>query len=129
MPRPHTEPLSTQLQTLLQASSGLDALALVNMEGIEIASALLQGVNRERLAAMTLALFSLGLQITAGFDRGGLEEVYIKGRHGFIVLMPLEDQAILFALARESARPGLVILDLRHIAGKFIGQGLQGMRS
>jgi predicted regulator of Ras-like GTPase activity (Roadblock/LC7/MglB family) len=115
------------LEFLLETSSGLDALALVNMDGREIASALLQGVNRERMSAMALALFSLGQQIATEFERGRLEEVYIRGRHGFIILMPFSDQAMLLALAHEGARPGLVILELRHIVVKLLApnSGLQ----
>jgi predicted regulator of Ras-like GTPase activity (Roadblock/LC7/MglB family) len=120
MPRSRTDTLSNHLEFLLETSSGLDALALVNMDGREIASALLQGVNRERMSAMALALFSLGQQIATEFERGRLEEVYIRGRHGFIILMPLNDQAMLLALAHEGARPGLVILELRHIVVKLL---------
>lgn len=123
MPKPRNEILSSHLQTVLQNSSGLDALALINMDGVEIASALLPGTNKERLAAMTLAVLSLGLQIAGEFDRGRLEELYIKGTKGFILVMPLDDEAILIALARENARPGLVLLDLRHIAGKMFSPG------
>ncbi|MGC1378065.1 MAG: roadblock/LC7 domain-containing protein [Anaerolineales bacterium] len=120
MPRSRSDTLSNHLEFLLETSSGLDALALVNMDGREIASALLQGVNRERMSAMALALFSLGQQIATEFERGRLEEVYIRGRHGFIILMPFSDQAMLLALAREGARPGLVILELRHIVVKLL---------
>ena len=120
MPRSRTDTLSNYLEFLLETSSGLDALALVNMDGREIASALLQGVNRERMSAMALALFSLGQQIAAEFEKGRLEEVYIRGRHGFIILMPVNTQAMLLALAREGARPGLVILELRHIVVKLL---------
>jgi len=122
MPKPRND-ISSHLQTVLQTSSGLDALALINMDGVEIASALLPGTNKERLAAMTLAVLSLGLQIAGEFDRGTLEELYIKGTKGFILVMPLEDEAILIALARENARPGLVLLDLRHIAVRMFSPG------
>ena len=120
MPRSRTDTLSNYLEFLLETSSGLDALALVNMDGREIASALLQGVNRERMSAMALALFSLGQQIATEFERGRLEEVYLRGRHGFIILMPFSDQAMLLALAHEGSRPGLVILELRHIVVKLL---------
>ncbi len=120
MPRSRSDALSHQLQHLLQASSGLDALSLVSMDGGEIASALLEGVNRERLAAMSLAVFTLGQQIGSEFERGNLNELYIKGKAGFIVLIPISNQAILIGLAHADARPGLVILELRHIAEKSI---------
>ena len=131
MPRPHNDKLSDHLQFLLQTSSGLDALALVSMDGTEIASALLQDVNRARLSAMTLAVFTLGQQISGEFERGKLEEVYLRGKHGFIIIMPLEEQAMLIALAHEGARPGLVLLELRHMTGKLLageGGGLRGVR-
>jgi predicted regulator of Ras-like GTPase activity (Roadblock/LC7/MglB family) len=119
MPRPR-DALSHQLQNLLHDSSGLDALALVSMDGGEIASALIKGINSERLSSMTLAAFALGQQICAEFERGNLQELYIKGTKGFIVLIPIANQAILVGLAHIGARPGLVILELRHIAEKSI---------
>jgi predicted regulator of Ras-like GTPase activity (Roadblock/LC7/MglB family) len=118
MPRSRSEVVSNQLQNLLHTSSGLDALSLVSMDGGEIASALLGGLNHERLAAMTLAAFTLSQQIGDEFQRGGLQELYIRGKSGFIVLIPIGNQAILAGLAREDARPGLVLLELRHIAEK-----------
>jgi predicted regulator of Ras-like GTPase activity (Roadblock/LC7/MglB family) len=127
MLRSRNETLSNEIQTLLQTSSGLDALALVSMDGVEIASAALQGVNRQRLSAMTLAVFTLGQQIEVEFDRGKLEEVYIRGKHGFIVLMPLGEHAILVALAHENARPGLILLELRH-AGERLFSGWEGFK-
>jgi len=114
MPRPRNDWLAKHLQTLLQASSGLDALAIVSMDGIEIASALPQGVNTKRLSAMTLAAFTLGEQIASELKRHKLEEVYIRGKHGFIVVVPLGKHAILIALARENAKTGLVLLELRR---------------
>ena len=119
MPRSRKEALSHQLQNLLQTSSGLDALALVSMDGAEIASALFKGIDRARLSAMTLAAFTLSQQIGDEFERGGLQELYIRGKNGFIIFIPIANQAILFGLAHVDARPGLVLLELRHIAEKI----------
>ncbi len=118
MPRSRKETLSIQLQNLLHASSGLDALALVSMDGSEIASALFGRMDRGRLAAMTFAAFTLSQQIGDEFARGNLQELYIRGKNGFIILIPITHQALLFGLARVDARPGLVLLELRHIAEK-----------
>ncbi len=121
MPRSRKETLSHHLQNLLQTSSGLDALALVSMDGAEIASALSKRMDAGRLSAMTLAAFTLSQQIGDEFERGGLQELYIRSKNGFIILIPIAaNQAILFGLARMDARPGLVLLELRHIAEKMI---------
>ena len=111
--------LSRQLQFFLQGSIGLEALALVGMDGNEIASALPQEVKPERIAAMSLATFALGEQIAGELDRDGLEQVYVKAKHGFIVLIPLDQRSLLTALARENAKPGLIFLEIRRAADEI----------
>jgi predicted regulator of Ras-like GTPase activity (Roadblock/LC7/MglB family) len=120
MPRLRNDWLAKHLQTLLQASTGLDALAIVSLDGIEIASALPQGVNAGRLSAMALAAFTLSEQIATELKRHKLEEVYIRGKQGFIVVIPLDKQAILVAMARENARLGLVLLELHRTAKNLL---------
>lgn len=120
MPRSRQQALSHQLENFLHTSSGLDALALVSMDGGEIASALSKRIDAARLSAMTLAAFTLSQQIGSEFERGNLQELYIRGKNGFIILIPIANQAILFGLARLDARPGLVLLELRHIADRML---------
>ena len=95
-------------------------MPVAELDGIEIASALPQGVNTARLSAMSLAVFTLGEQIATELQRYKLEEVYIRGNHGFIVIIQVDKQAILVALARADARPGLVLLELRRIARSLL---------
>lgn len=120
MSHPPQDLLTQNLQTLLQSAPDLDALALVSMDGIEIASALPQEVNKARLSAMALAVYTLSEQVATDLHRYKLEEVYIRGEHGFIVIIQVDRQAILVALARADARPGLVLLELRRIANTLM---------
>lgn len=120
MSSPPPDWLTQNLRTLLQTAPDLDALALVNMDGTEIASVLPQEVNTARLSAMALAVFTLSEQIATDLKRHRLEEVYIRGKHGFIVVIQIDRQAILVALAREDSRPGLVLLELRRIANSLL---------
>ena len=46
--------------------------------------------------------------------RGSLEQVYIKGENGYVVLMSVGEEAVLTALAREQAKLGLIFLDMRR---------------
>ncbi len=119
--------LSRQLQYFLQGSAGLEALSVVNIDGTEMASALPQNVKAERVAAMSLAVFTLGEQISTELERFGLEQVYVKGKHGFIVLIPLDHRSLLTALARENAKPGLVFLEVRR-AAEEMRQVIAGLR-
>jgi predicted regulator of Ras-like GTPase activity (Roadblock/LC7/MglB family) len=63
---------------------------------------------------MSAAMLSLGERIASELGRGSLEQVYIKGKNGFVVLMSVGEEAVLTALAREQAKLGLIFLDMRR---------------
>ena len=92
------------------------AFAIVSVDGLTIASALPQGVEEDRVSAMSAAMLSLGERIANELGRGSLEQVYIKGVSGYVVLMSVGEEAVLTALAREQAKLGLIFLDMRRAA-------------
>ena len=101
----------------MQASSpDIEASALVSVDGLTIASALPQGVEEDRVAAMSAAMLSLGERIASELGRGSLEQVYIKGSNGYMLLMSVGENAVLTALARKNARLGLLLLDMGRAA-------------
>ena len=63
---------------------------------------------------MSAAMLSLGERIASELGRGSLEQVYIKGELGYVVLMSIGEEAVLTALAREHAKLGLIFLDMRR---------------
>ena len=100
----------------MQASSpDIEASAVVSVDGLTIASALPQGVEEDRVAAMSAAMLSLGERIATELGRGSLEQVYIKGSSGYVMLMSVGEDAVLTALARENAKLGLILLDMRRV--------------
>jgi predicted regulator of Ras-like GTPase activity (Roadblock/LC7/MglB family) len=84
------------------------------VDGLTIASALPQGVEEDRVSAMSAAMLSLGERIASELGRGNLDQVYIKGGDGYVVLMSVGEDAVLTALAREQAKLGLIFLDMRR---------------
>ncbi len=89
-----------------------------------MASALPAGSEEDRVSAMSAAMLSLGERIAHELGRGVLDEVYIKGEKGFVVLTAIGEDAVLTALARESARLGLIFLEMRRAAAdleKLVG--------
>jgi predicted regulator of Ras-like GTPase activity (Roadblock/LC7/MglB family) len=105
-----------RLRELQAASPDIEASAVVSVDGLTIASALPQGVEEERVSAMSAAMLSLGERISDELGRGMLEQVYIKGLSGYVVLMSVGEDAVLTALAREQAKLGLIFLDMRRAA-------------
>jgi hypothetical protein len=103
-----------RLRELQASSPDIEASAVVSVDGLSIASALPQGVEEDRVSAMSAAMLSLGERIATELGRGSLEQVYIKGQKGYVVLMSVGEEAVLTALAREQAKLGLIFLDMRR---------------
>ena len=103
-----------RLRELQASSPDIEASAIVSVDGLSIASALPQGVEEDRVSAMSAAMLSLGERIASELGRGSLEQVYIKGEKGYVVLMSVGQEAVLTALAREGAKLGLIFLDMRR---------------
>jgi uncharacterized protein len=108
--------LIDRLRELHASSPDTEASAVVSLDGLSMASALPPGVEEERVAAMSAAMLSLGERISNELGRGSLEQVYIKGEKGYVVLMAVGQEAVLTALAREQAKLGLILLDMRRAA-------------
>jgi predicted regulator of Ras-like GTPase activity (Roadblock/LC7/MglB family) len=103
-----------RLRDLQASSPDIEASAVVSVDGLGIASALPQEVEEDRVSAMSAAMLSLGERIANELGRGTLEQVYIKGQHGYVILMSVGEEAVLTALAREQAKLGLIFLDMRR---------------
>ncbi|MBC8335768.1 MAG: roadblock/LC7 domain-containing protein [Anaerolineales bacterium] len=112
-----------RLREMQASSPDIEASAIVSVDGLSIASALPQEIEEDRVSAMSAAMLSLGERIASELGRGGLEQVYIKGENGFVVLMAIGEEAVLTALASEKAKLGLIFLDMRRAVedlGKLI---------
>jgi hypothetical protein len=105
-----------RLRELQASSPDTEASVIVSVDGLSIASALPQEVEEDRVSAMSAAMLGLGERITSELGRGSLEQVYIKGEKGYVVLMSVGKEAFLTVLARKHAKLGLILLDMRRAA-------------
>ncbi|HAY85632.1 MAG TPA: hypothetical protein DCY42_12160 [Chloroflexi bacterium] len=105
-----------RLRDMQIASSDIIASAVVSVDGLTMASALPQEVEEDRVAAMSAAMLSLGERIAGELGRGGLDEVYIRGEDGYVLLTAVGDEAVLTALARNEAKLGMIFLEMRRAA-------------
>ena len=111
-----TEQMVTRLREMQIASPDIEASAIVSVDGLIIASALPREVEEDRVSAMSAAMLSLGERISAELGRGSLEQVYIKGHDGFVILTSIGSDAVLTALAGQNAKLGLIFLEMRRAA-------------
>jgi len=111
-----TERLVRRLQELQMGTPDVEATAVVSVDGLTIASSLPADVEEDRVSAMSAAMLSLGERIASELRRGALDEVYIKGENGYVVLRAVGEEAVLTVLARQQTKLGLLFLDMRRAA-------------
>ncbi len=110
-----TDKMSERLRDLQASSPDVEASAVISVDGLTIASALPESIEGDRVAAMSAAMLSLGERISGELGRGNLDQVYIRGENGFMILMAVGDEAVLTVLARKQAKLGLLFLDMRRV--------------
>ena len=110
-----TDKMSERLRNLQASSPDVEASAVISVDGLTIASALPESVEGDRVAAMSAAMLSLGERISGELGRGILDQVYIRGENGFMILMAVGDEAVLTVLAHKQAKLGLLFLDMRRV--------------
>jgi len=109
-----TARLIRRLQELQMNTPDVEASAIVSVDGLTIASFLPAGVEEDRVSAMSAAMLSLGERIAGELGRGLLDEVYVKGANGYVVLRAVGEEAVLTVLARKQTKLGLLFLDMRR---------------
>ena len=116
MAETRADKMVTRLRDMQAASPDIIASAVVSVDGLTMASALPGDVEEDRVSAMSAAMLSLGERIANELGRGNLDEVYIRGEEGFVLLTAVGDEAVLTALAREEAKLGMIFLEMRRAA-------------
>ena len=114
MTKSRSQLIVEHLRDMQASSPDIEASAVVSVDGLTIASALPQSGEEDRVAAVSAAMLSLGERIASELGRGSLEQVYIKGSQGYVMLMSVGQEAVLTALARENAKLGLILLDMHR---------------
>lgn len=110
------ERLATALDDLMSSSADIQAAALVSMDGFTMASALPEGMQEDRVGAMSAAILGLGERAAAELGRGHLTQVFIEGDDGYVVLIAAGSRAVLTTLARSESKLGLVLYDMKSTA-------------
>ena len=120
MTKSRNEQMVDRLRAMQASAPDIEASAVVSVDGLIMASALPKEVEEDRVSAMSAAMLSLGERISSELGRAGLEQVYIKGNTGFIILTSVGNEAVLTALARQEAKLGLIFLEMRRAAEDLV---------
>lgn len=112
MARSRTEQLVDRLRELQRSSYDVEAAAIVSVDGLSMASIMPPDIEEDRVSAMSAAMISLGERISTELGRGSLEQVYVKGIEGYVILTAVGEEAVLTVIAAKEAKLGLIFLDI-----------------
>jgi len=110
------EILNSVLTELNGTSAEIEASALISTDGLMMAAVLPQGMDEDRVGAMSAAMLSLGDRTSQELKRGELEQVLIKGKKGYVLMIYAGKEAVLTVLAKPNAKLGLIFLDVKRAA-------------
>ncbi len=116
MARSKTDEMVEKLRALQRSTPAIEASAVVSVDGLIMASALPPEVEEDRVSAMSAAMLSLGERIAGELGRGTLDQVYVRGESGYVILMSVGTEAVLTAMCTKDAKLGLVFLDMKRAA-------------
>lgn len=120
MAKSRSDALKSILKDLEAATPDIEGSVVVSADGLVMASALPADIDEDRVAAMAAALLALGERSAAELDRGKMQDIFVKGDKGYVVLMGAGRDAVIGALCREEAKLGMIFLDMRR-AAKEVG--------
>ncbi len=111
--------LQNVLQNFVNSTPSIEGTALVSPDGLTLTSVLPNHMDEERTAAMSAAMLSLGERIGQELARGAIERILIQGEKGYSILIGCGNDAVLLVLANQSAKQGLLFLEIKRIVSEI----------
>ena len=108
--------LTSVLTELNGTSADIEASGVISTDGLMMASVLPANLDEDRVGAMSAAMLSLGDRTSQELNRGGLEQVLIKGENGYVLMTYAGEEAVLTVIAKPNAKLGLIFLDVKRAA-------------
>jgi predicted regulator of Ras-like GTPase activity (Roadblock/LC7/MglB family) len=109
------------LRKMKQENPDLEALAVVSLDGLPISSLLPEGAEEDRIAALSATILSLGERASEELKKGKLEQTYVKGTDGYILVTGIKDLAALLVVTNKNAKLGMVMLSIKKGIGEIEG--------
>lgn len=113
------EALNSILSSLSSSSADIEACAVVSTDGLLMASNFPSGMDEERIAAMAAALLAMGERTARELNRGHLEQIFVRGADGLVILMGAGEEGVLTTLCTKNAKIGLIFLDMNRAAAEI----------
>ncbi len=108
------------LKDLEAGTPDIEASAVVSDDGFIIASVLPQDIDEDRVGAMSATMLALGERAAGELERGELEQTFVKGKEGYVIMSFVGEAAVLTTIASKAAKLGLVFLEMKRATAELL---------
>lgn len=113
------EQMSEILRELRSASGGVEAAVLISSDAMPLASEMANGMDEELLSAAASSLIASGERAAGDLGRGKLDQVFLRGDDGNLVVVKVNDDALLACTVDPEAKMGMTLLEVNRCAQKL----------
>jgi predicted regulator of Ras-like GTPase activity (Roadblock/LC7/MglB family) len=109
-----TERIQDVLRGLRAASPDIIGASVVSIDGFVIASVLPSEIDEELVSGMAAAMLGVGERISSELMGSAMEQTYVRGEKGYVVLNAVGGDSVLVVLTTKEAKLGLVFIELKR---------------
>jgi predicted regulator of Ras-like GTPase activity (Roadblock/LC7/MglB family) len=116
LPAESIDTIQKLLKTMEATTPGIEASALVSIQGLPIVTVMPQGVDDSVIAAMSAAILGVSERAARELTRGKLEQILIQGDAGYIILRRAGEEALLAVMTKSDSNLGMIFLVTKGVA-------------
>ncbi len=110
------EKMNSILGELRSGLQDIEAAVLLSSDAMALASVTSGDLDEDTISAMSASVLSMGERAARELKRGVLDQVYIKGDQGYLLVMHCGPEAILALLVSPDAKLGVVFMEAKRTA-------------
>jgi predicted regulator of Ras-like GTPase activity (Roadblock/LC7/MglB family) len=107
------------LKSMDDGTPGVEASAIVSVQGLPIVSAMPRDVDDSIIAAMSAAILGVSERATRELARGKLQQILIQGDEGYVILKRAGEDALLAVMAKGNSNLGMIFIVMKGVAQKI----------
>ncbi|MEJ5185500.1 MAG: roadblock/LC7 domain-containing protein [Candidatus Geothermincolales bacterium] len=108
------ERINTVLRELRANLPEVEAVVLISSDAMALASDISDDSDEEMISALSSSVLNMGERAARDLRRGVLEQVFIKGDQGSLLLMHCGPQALLSLMVKPEAKLGVVLMEAKR---------------
>ncbi|MGQ4895145.1 MAG: roadblock/LC7 domain-containing protein [Candidatus Njordarchaeia archaeon] len=113
------EQLTSVLKEMENKDPDIEGSLLLRTDGLVLASAVAEGIDRDLAAAMSASILNVGSRVLEELKKGTVENVIVRGSGGVVMVIAVNPEIVLGAIGKKDSNLGLMLVEMRRTAEKI----------